>query len=82
MVTTAAAYLLLEALRRIGLQGTQLARGQVGTIRLRLLSFHPLLRQRQEPALSSKPQVFSQCVHVCTWFGCRPQHALAACRSA
>jgi hypothetical protein len=28
---------LLEALRRIGLKGTQLARAQVGTIRLRLL---------------------------------------------
>src|SRR4029077_8808082 len=31
------AYVLLEALRRFGLSGTELARAQVGTIRLRLL---------------------------------------------
>ena len=31
------AYVLLEALRRLGLAGTELARAQVGTIRLRLL---------------------------------------------
>jgi len=30
-------YVLLETLRRLGLNGTQLARAQVGTIRLRLL---------------------------------------------
>jgi hypothetical protein len=34
---SAAAYVLVEALRRLGLQGTELARAQVSTIRLRLL---------------------------------------------
>ena len=31
------AYVLLEAIRRLGLAGTELARAYVGTIRLRLL---------------------------------------------
>jgi hypothetical protein len=31
------AYVLLEALRRLGLEGTELARAQVGTLRLKLL---------------------------------------------
>jgi hypothetical protein len=31
------AYVLLEALRRLGLEGTELARAQVGTVRLKLL---------------------------------------------
>jgi len=34
---------LLEALRRIGLKGTQLARAQVGTIRLRLLKIGAII---------------------------------------
>jgi len=37
LLLSSAAYVLLEALRRLGLSGTQLARAQVGTIRLRLL---------------------------------------------
>jgi hypothetical protein len=37
LLTLPSAYLLLEALRRLGLSGTELARAQVGTIRLRLL---------------------------------------------
>jgi hypothetical protein len=37
LLLSSAAYVLLEALRRIGLKGTQLARAQVTTIRLRLL---------------------------------------------
>ena len=37
LLLSSAAYVLLEALRRIGLSGTELARAQVGTIRLRLL---------------------------------------------
>ena len=37
LLLSAVAYVLLEALRRIGLSGTELARAQVGTIRLRLL---------------------------------------------
>ena len=32
-----AAYVLLETIRRLGLAGTELARAQVGTIRLKLL---------------------------------------------
>ena len=37
LLLSSLAYVLLEALRRLGLSGTQLARAQVGTIRLRLL---------------------------------------------
>ncbi len=37
LLLSSLAYVLLEALRRLGLCGTQLARAQVGTIRLRLL---------------------------------------------
>jgi hypothetical protein len=37
LLLSSLAYVLLEALRRLGLNGTQLARAQVGTIRLRLL---------------------------------------------
>lgn len=37
LLLSSCAYLLLEALRRLGLQSTELARAQVGTIRLKLL---------------------------------------------
>lgn len=37
LLLSSAAYILLEALRRIGLKGSELARAQVTTIRLRLL---------------------------------------------
>jgi len=37
VILSAAAYVLLETIRRVGLRGTQLARAQVGTIRLKLL---------------------------------------------
>src|SRR5256884_5895923 len=37
LLLSSLAYALLETLRRLGLSGTQLARAQVGTIRLRLL---------------------------------------------
>ena len=37
LLLSSLAYVLLEALRRLGLSGTELARAQVGTIRLRLL---------------------------------------------
>jgi hypothetical protein len=37
LLLSSLAYVLLEALRRLGLSATQLARAQVGTIRLRLL---------------------------------------------
>ena len=36
-------YVLLEALRRLGLSGTEWARAQVGTIRLRLLKIGPVI---------------------------------------
>jgi hypothetical protein len=38
------AYLLMEALRRLGLEGTELARAQCGTIRLKLLKIGALIR--------------------------------------
>ena len=37
VILSAAAYVLMETIRRVGLCGTQLARAQVGTIRLKLL---------------------------------------------
>jgi hypothetical protein len=37
LLLSSAAYVLLEAIRRIGLEGSELARAQVGTIRLKLL---------------------------------------------
>lgn len=37
LLLSSMAYLLLEAIRRLGLQGTELARAQVSTIRLKLL---------------------------------------------
>ena len=37
MLLSASAYVLLEAIRRLGLAGTELARAQVATIRLKLL---------------------------------------------
>jgi hypothetical protein len=37
LLLSACAYVLMEAVRRIGLAGTELARAQVGTIRLKLL---------------------------------------------
>ena len=37
LLLSSAAYVLLESLRRLGLRGTQLARAQCGTIRLKLL---------------------------------------------
>jgi hypothetical protein len=37
VLLSAAAYVLLETIRRVGLAGTELARAQVGTIRLKLL---------------------------------------------
>jgi hypothetical protein len=37
LLLSSCAYLLMESLRRLGLSGTELARAQVGTIRLRLL---------------------------------------------
>jgi hypothetical protein len=37
VLLSAAAYVLMETIRRVGLRGTELARAQVGTIRLKLL---------------------------------------------
>ncbi|MCC6356851.1 MAG: transposase [Verrucomicrobiae bacterium] len=39
LLLSSAADVLLEAIRRLGLRGTELARAQVGTIRLKLLKF-------------------------------------------
>jgi len=43
LLLSSAVYVLLEALRRIGLKGTELARAQVGTIRLRLLKIGTII---------------------------------------
>ena len=39
------AYLLLEAIRRLGLKGTELAQAQCGTIRLKLLKIGAVIRR-------------------------------------
>ena len=43
LLLSSAAYVLLEALRRIGLKGSELARAQVETIRLRLLKIGTII---------------------------------------
>jgi hypothetical protein len=43
LLLSSAAYVLLETIRRIGLQGTELARAQVTTIRLKLLKIGTVL---------------------------------------
>jgi len=43
LLLSSAAYLLIEAIRRLGLRGTELARAQVGTIRLKLLKIGAVL---------------------------------------
>ena len=43
LLLSSAAYVLLETLCRIGLRSTELARAQVGTIRLRLLKIGSLI---------------------------------------
>ncbi|HEY4781368.1 MAG TPA: transposase, partial [Chthoniobacterales bacterium] len=43
LLLSSAAYVLLEALRRLGLSGTEWARAQVGTIRLRLLKIGAII---------------------------------------
>jgi hypothetical protein len=37
VLLSAVAYILMETIRRVALEGTELARAQVGTIRLKLL---------------------------------------------
>jgi hypothetical protein len=44
LLLSAAAYVLVEAVRRLGLAGTELARGQVSTIRLRLFKVAGLVQ--------------------------------------
>ena len=44
LLLSAAAYVLMEAVRRLGLSGTELARAQVSTIRLRLLKVAGLVQ--------------------------------------
>ncbi|HEY0793525.1 MAG TPA: transposase, partial [Chthoniobacterales bacterium] len=62
------AYVLVEALRRLGLAGTELARAQVGTIRLKLLKLGTIVvRNTRRVRLwfsSAFPlqEVFRQCV--------------------
>ena len=44
LLLSAAAYVLVEAVRRLGLRGTELERAQVGTIRLRLLKLAAVVK--------------------------------------
>ena len=44
LLLSSAAYVLVEALRRLGLHGTELARAQVGTIRVKLLKIGARIR--------------------------------------
>jgi len=45
LLLSSAAYVLLETIRRVGLKGTELARAQVGTIRLKLLKVGTIILQ-------------------------------------
>jgi hypothetical protein len=45
LLLSSLAYLLLEAIRRLGLKGTELARAQCGTIRLKLLKIGAVVRR-------------------------------------
>ena len=45
LLLSSLAYLLLEAIRRLGLKGTELARAQCGTIRLKLLKIGAIIRR-------------------------------------
>lgn len=45
LLLSSLAYLLLEAIRRLGLKGTQMARAQCGTIRLKLLKIGAVIRR-------------------------------------
>jgi hypothetical protein len=69
VILSAAAYVLLETIRRVGLQGTELARAQAGTIRLKLLKIGTvILRNTRRVRFffsSAYPQqkIFS---HACT----------------
>jgi hypothetical protein len=69
LLLSSAAYVLLEALWRIGLKGTELARGQVETIRLRLLKIGTIItRNTRRTRLwfsSSFPlqELFYSCLH-------------------
>ena len=45
LLLSSLAYLLLEAIRRLGLKGTELARAQCGTLRLKLLKIGAVIRR-------------------------------------
>lgn len=45
LLLSSAAYVLLETIRRVGLKGTELARAQAGTIRLKLLKVGTIILQ-------------------------------------
>lgn len=68
LLLSSMAYVLLEALRRLGLIGTELARAQVGTIRLRLLKIGAVItrntRRIRLQLSSSFPlqQLFCSCL--------------------
>jgi Transposase DDE domain group 1 len=68
LLLSSAAYVLLEALRRLGLSGTEWARAQVGTIRLRLLKIGAVITRntrRIRLRLSSSfplQQLFCSCL--------------------
>jgi hypothetical protein len=68
LLLSSAAYVLLETLRRIGLSATELARAQVGTIRLRLLKIGAVITRntrRIRLRLSSSfplQQLFCSCL--------------------
>ena len=67
------AYLLLHALRRLGLHGTEMAHAQCGTIRLRLLKIGALLTvsaRRIGVALASGYPYVTLFQHVYTQLRC------------
>jgi len=70
VLLSAAAYVLMETLRRVALEGTELARAQVGTIRLKLLKIGTVIvrnTRRIRLLLSSGypyQELFAQVTHA------------------
>jgi DDE family transposase len=72
VLLSAAAYVLMETIRRVGLKGTELARAQVGTIRLKLLKIGTVIirnTRRIRLLFSSAYPHQNLFKHVCTALG-------------
>jgi hypothetical protein len=60
LLLSSLAYLLLETIRRLGLKGTELARAQCGTIRLKLLKIGAVIRRNTR-------RIYFHCSSACPY---------------